>query len=62
MDIPNTNFLNGLISCATFFDISIYLREKYFDVVWGYHLPETPRNNPPKHQFLNDLIYGASVF
>ena len=27
-----------------FFDISRYLRDKYFDIVWGCHPPGTPKN------------------
>ena len=30
-----------------FFDISRYLRDKYFDVVWGYRTPQ----GPPKINF-----------
>ena len=41
-----------------FFAVRRYLRDKYFDVVWGYH----PLGDPLKTNFLNDLIYDASVF
>ena len=35
-----------------FFDISRYLTDKYFDIVWGCHPPGTPPNVPPKINFL----------
>ena len=41
-----------------FFAISGYLRDKYFEGVWGCF----PIEDPPKSNFFNDLIYGASVF
>ena len=45
-----------------FFDISRYLRGKYFDRVWGTNPAETPQMDPPKINFLNGSRYGASVF
>ena len=53
-------FLNGSSKGATAFAVSRYLRYKYFDVVWGYGLP--PPGIPHKTNFLNHLIYGASIF
>ena len=56
MDTPKINFLNGLTSGASFFDISPNLREKYFDVVWGYHLLRVPPpNGTLKNQFFERL-------
>ena len=52
MDTPNINFLDRLISGASFFLISTFLREKYFDVVWGYHPPpQGPPKIDPQKQF-----------
>ena len=57
MDTLAINFLNGLTSGASFFGISAYLKEKYFNVVWGYHLLRgPPKMEPLKINFLNDLI------
>ena len=36
-----------------FYDISRYLTDKYFDIVWGCHPPEDFPNGPPKINFLN---------
>ena len=34
-----------------FLDISRYLRDKYFDIIWGYHSPRRPPpNGPPQKQ------------
>ena len=53
MDTPDINFLNGLTSDASFFDISICLREKNFDVVCGTtSFREPPKWAPPKSIFL----------
>ena len=49
MATPNIKFLNGLTTGASFFDISTYLGETHFDVVWGYQLLGTLRNGPPKY-------------
>ena len=39
------------------FDISRYLTDKYFDIVWGATSPlGTPHIDPPKINFLNGLI------
>ena len=35
------------------FDISRYLTDKYFDIVWGCHHPRDPPNGPLKLNFLN---------
>ena len=40
---------------TVFFDISKYLRDKYFDIVWEYHLPWAAQMDPKKINFLNDL-------
>ena len=57
MDTPKINFLNCLTLGASFFGISTYLREKYFDMLWGYQLfRDPPKMEPPKINFLNDLI------
>ena len=58
MDPQKINFLNGLSYGASVFDTSRNLIDKYFDIVWGCHLP----GNPPKINFLNGLTWGASVF
>ena len=53
MHTPKINFLNGLTSGASFFDISTYLREKYFNVVLEYLLLRgPPQNGTPKNQFI----------
>ena len=34
---------------TVFSDSSRYLRDKYFDIVWGYHIPwGPPPNGPPQ--------------
>ena len=40
-----------------FFDISRYLTDKYFDIVWGCNPlpPGIPPNGPPKNQFFEWL-------
>ena len=45
-----------------FFDISRYLTDKYFDIVWGATPPGTPPNGPPKNQFFEWLNLDASLF
>ena len=46
-----------------FFDISKYLEEKYFVVVWGYHLPRRPpQNGPSKNQFFEGLNLRCLCF
>ena len=63
MDTPNINFLNDLISGASFFDISTYLREKYFNVIWGYlFLREPPQNETPQNQFFERLNLRCQCF
>ena len=49
------DFLNGSSQGATFFDISRYLTDKYFDIVWGCHPSRTPQNRAPKNQFFEWL-------
>ena len=46
-------FLHDQVYIACVFDISRYVRGKYFDRVWGYH---PPPNGPPKNQFLQQLL------
>ena len=45
-----------------FFDISRYLTDKYFDIVWGCHPPRTPPNGPPKNQFFEQLNLECQCF
>ena len=41
------------------FDISRYLTEKYFDIVWGATPPELPQMAPLKNQFFEQLNLGC---
>ena len=36
-----------------FYDISRYLTDKYFDIVWGCHLLGDPPIDPPNINFFN---------
>ena len=56
------NFLNGSSLGDRFFYIDRYLRDVYFDLVWGYHPPRNPPNGPPKDQFLNSLKLRCQFF
>ena len=56
MDPPESNFFNGLTLGASVFDISRYLADKYFDIVWRY-----PRR-PPQNQFFERLNLGCHFF
>ena len=42
-----------------FYDISRYLTDKYFDIVWGCHPLGDPPNGPPKNQFFEWLNLGC---
>ena len=45
------------------FDVSRYLTDKYFDIVWGCQPPQgTPPNEPPKNQFFEWLNLGCQCF
>ena len=62
MEPPKINFLMIQRMVPVFFDISRYLRNKYFDMVWGYHpLGDLPKWIP-KNEFFNGLTKGASFF
>ena len=52
MDPPKINFFNDLFKVPVFFDIDIYLGDKYFDVVWGYQHPLGTKMDPQKSIFL----------
>ena len=41
-----------------FYDISRYLTDKYFDIVWG----ATPPNGPPKNEFFERLNLECQCF
>ena len=56
MDPPKINSLNGLALGASYFDISRYLTDKYFDIVWGCHPLGPLQNGLQKINFLNGLI------
>ena len=45
-----------------FYDISRYLTDKYFDIVWGCHPPEDPPNGPPKNEFFERLNLECQCF
>ena len=49
------NFLMAQARVLLFLDISRYLTDKYFDVVWGCHAPGDTPNGPQKNNFLNGL-------
>ena len=51
--LPLTQF-----KVPVFFYISGYSRDKFFDVVWGYH----PSRGTPKNQFLIGSSYGTTFF
>ena len=53
MDPPKINVSNSSTWVPVCFDISRYLTNKYFDIVWWCHPPGDPPNEPPKNQFLN---------
>ena len=44
------------------FDISRYLTDNYFDLVWGCHPPGDPPNGPPKNQFFEWFNLGCQCF
>ena len=50
---PKHQFFEWLkLKCYFFFDISRYLTDKYFDIVWGCHPPPgTPQTDPQKSIF-----------
>ena len=49
-------FLTAQARVLVDFDISRYLTDKYFDIVWGCHAPRGhPQMDPPKINFLNGL-------
>ena len=50
-----------LIKEPVFFDISSYLREKYFYVIWGYHPPQEPKWTP-QNQFFARLNLTCQCF
>ena len=47
---PKNQFFERLAMVPVFLDISRYLRDKYFDIIWGYHPPGDPPNGPPQKQ------------
>ena len=51
MDPPKINFLNSSTWVPVCFDISRFLTNKFFDMVWGCHPPRDPPNRPPKINF-----------
>ena len=53
MDPPKSIFSTAQLRVPVFYDISRYLTDKYFGVVWGCHQPGDPPNGPPKINFLN---------
>ena len=56
-------FLTAQARVLTFFDISIYLTEKYFDKVWGCHAPRVlPQMDPLKNQFFQRLNLECHCF
>ena len=58
MDTPKYQLLNSFISGAYFFDIR-YLRETYFDVVWGTAPPQgPPQIDPP---IINFFLISSSL-
>ena len=53
---PQNQFFELLnLGSQLFFDISRYLAYKYFDVVWGYHIPGYPQMDSRKNNFLNGI-------
>ena len=44
------------------YDISKYLSDKYFDIVWGATPPGTPQIDPPKNQFFERLNLRVPMF
>ena len=44
------------------FDISRYLTDKYFDIVWGCHPPKPLQMDPPKINFLNGSTWVLVCF
>ena len=51
MDPLRINFLTAQGRVSVFYDISSYLTDNFFDIVWGCRFP----GNPPKINFLNGL-------
>ena len=49
MDPPKSIFWMAQLRVPVCFDISRYLTNKYFDIVWGCHPPGTSPNGPPKN-------------
>ena len=59
---PTKSFFSAAqLRVPVLYDIGRYLTDKYFGVVWGYHLPRDPPNGPPKINFLNGPSWRASV-
>ena len=50
MGPQNSSFLTTSVKVPVFFDNSTYLRDKYFDVVWGYH---------PLRDLKNQFLIGS---
>ena len=58
MDPPKNQVFERLkLGCQFFFDISTYLTDKYFDIVWRCHPPADPQN-----QFFEQLNFGCQGF
>ena len=57
------NFLMAQARVLVFFDISRYLTEKYFDIVWGCHpLLGDPPTRPLKNQLFEWLKLRYQCF
>ena len=61
MDPPKNQFLNSLARALVFFGMKRYWSEKFFDMVWGYQPPESPKWIL-KSQFFNGVSLDASFF
>ena len=62
MDPSRNQFFMAQLRVPICFDISRYLTDSYFDIVWGCHSPRgPPQMDPPKIKFLNGSTYRASV-
>ena len=59
MDPQKSIFFTAQARVPVCFDISIYLTDKYFDIVWGCHPPRGPPNGSPKNQFFEWLKLGC---
>ena len=64
MDPTKTNFLTGSNKGASFLRYQHILNRQTFGHSLRVPTPSlgTPQIDPPKANFLNDLIYGARVF